>query len=329
MALKFLTGSAASRTDLYDKLNTFLVSQVGWTLLDQGAADGRSYRVYNSKGESGNEDIYLRYGPYSSTDSLEVHAYGFWNATTHAGSREAYANGSSKIVIQEGSSFSFWCYADLDRIFVITKVWSTYYGQYSGLIRRFWDSRIAKLKAAVTAGSSVLCSVSDASILQKSRYYIITDGAKMERVKVVDTDTASTPNHILLESVTQAYAVDAKIGEDPQPVIVTDNNAPGSFNAVSRFDGWTSVSGQPGTCGAAHGGLAANADPETRYGSIVLFPWLVAQNGWDCTELRGEIIGVFAHGGGGATAEQLVTSSSGNFRFFNLAGSGWCAVKES
>lgn len=329
MALHSKMGQATTRTELFTLLIDFLVNTAGWTLHDQGTLDGRDFRVFHSTGESGNENIYLRYGPYSSTDSLEVRAYGYWNPATHSGVREAFTSGSSKIVIQEGGgTTSYWFYADLDRVFIITKVWSTYYGQYSGTIRRFWDDRIARLSAAVSAGSSVLVEVDDASIFTANRDYLIVDNAHIEKVTVLDVDTASTPNSVLIETMLNGYASGAMLGEDPQPVVLTANNAPGSLVSVSKHTGWSSNTGQPGTCGAAHGGLASHTDPESRYGTTLLFPWLVAMTGSDFFELRGELIGVYAHGGSGSQ-EQLISDDNGSYRLFNLSGSGWSAVQES
>lgn len=69
------------------------------------------------------------------------------------------------------------------------------------------------------------------------------------------THTAVTPNTISVETLVRDFASGAKIGEDQQPVINSYYNAPGTFYAVNKFDGWTSVSGQQGRCGAANGGL--------------------------------------------------------------------------
>jgi hypothetical protein len=58
---------------------------------------------------------------------------------------------------------------------------------------------------------------------------------------VTAVDTASTPNTVTLANLVNTYAAGAKIGEDPQPVIVGRNQMPGTFYALNRFDGWTSI----------------------------------------------------------------------------------------
>ena len=175
----------------------------------------------------------------------------------------------------------------------------------------------------------MVLQVNDATVVTPGQDYVIKDDAGIERVRVSAIDTAVTPNTITVETLVRDYASGAKIGEDPQPVVNSYYNAPGTFYAVNKFDGWTSASGQQGRCGAAHGGLQGETDPEMRYGTTILFPWLASMSGSAAyQELRGELIEIFAVGGGNVASEDTIQIGTDSYRVFNLTTGGWCAVKE-
>ncbi|RLC08807.1 MAG: hypothetical protein DRH43_09390, partial [Deltaproteobacteria bacterium] len=159
-------------------------------------------------------------------------------------------------------------------------------------------------------------------------YYVIKDDAEIERVQVTAVDTTSTPNTVTLATLVNTYASGAKIGEDPQPVIIGRNQMPGSFYALNKFDGWASASGQSGSCAAAHGNFHTAANPDKRYGLVTMFPWLVAHTSSTYKELRGELIEIYAIGSGAADSEDVLDLGGATYKIFNLSGPGWCAVKE-
>jgi hypothetical protein len=59
-----------------------------------------------------------------------------------------------------------------------------------------------------------------------------------------------------------------------------------------------------------------------------LFPWLAAHTTAAYKELRGELIEVYAHGGGITDSEDVLDLGGVTYKIFNLSGPGWCAVKE-
>lgn len=329
MAYYSIQGTASGRLDLLNRIKYFLVTTVGWTLHDDQFADARPYVVLMSAGESGAEDIYLRFQIGTSSGRIEVAAFQYWDNTTQTGVNEAFYSSYTCIRAEDSADFIFWLYADLDHLFVVSKIVSTYYGQYSGSIKRFWSSAVAITQAALVNGNNVLVQVNDASIFSPDQYYMIKDHARIERVKTTIVDTTSTPNTITIESLSSDFSAGAKIGEDPQPVITGYYNMPSTFYAVNKFDGWSSASGQRGRCGAAHGNLQSDSDPEQRYGTTILFPWLVSMNGSDSyQELRGELIEIYATGGANVASEDTIEIGADSYRVFNLSGGGWCAIKE-
>lgn len=328
MAYHNTSGTAANTADLLVRLKDFLVGTVGWSLHDDRSGDAEPSYVLASTGESGSEDIFIRFVDDTAADRIAVHAYLFWDAVTHAGVKEAFHNSYSYIKTVDASAFLYWIYADKDHVFIVTKIVATYYGQYSGLIKRFWSGAAAVTQAAAGAGTDITLQVNDASLFTVGLSYIIKDDAGIERVQVSAVDTISIPNTVTLANLANAYAVGAKIGEDPQPLVVGHYQSPGSFYALNKFDGWASAAGQAGSCGAAHGNFQTAANPDQRYGLVTMFPWLVAHTTAAYKELRGELIEVYAIGSGAADSEDVLTLSGTSYKIFNLSGPGWCAVKE-
>lgn len=306
----------------------FLTTTVGWTLHDDMSGDATPSYVFKSYGESGAEDIYLRFIDDSSTDRIFVEAWQYWDSATHTGVNGAWYSSATYIKIRDAAEFIYWFYADLDHVFIVTKIGSTYYGHYSGLLRRFWSDAVALTQAAVTSGSNVVVPVNDAALFLVGERYLIKDNAAIGRVRIVARDTESTPNTVTIESLANGYASGAKIGEDPQPVVAGHYQSPGTFYAINHCNGYQGYNSQVGRSGAANGGLSGDCDPDQRYGRTVLFPWLATFQASDYQELRGEFIEVYAIGGGNVDSEDILEIGTDTYRAFNLSGPGWCAVKE-
>ena len=329
MAYHSTSGTATNTADLLVKLKDFLVTTCGWTLHDDGSATAEPYYVLKSVGESGNEDIYIQIiNDTASVDCISVKGYLYWNAATHVGVKVAFSSAATMISTKDASQFLYWLYADLDHTYVVTKIVATYYGHYSGVIKRFWSGQTALTQGAVTAGSNVVIQVDDASILTVNKRYIMKDNANIERVLVSARDTSATPNTITAAALVNGYAAGAKIGEDPQPVIIGRNTMPSSFYALNKWDGWSSATGQTGNCGSASGNFASNCDPDARYSLVTMFPWLVAMTATNNDELRGELIEVYSIGAGAGDSEDVIDLGTSTYKMFNLSSGGWCAIKE-
>ena len=137
MAYHNTSGTAANTADLLVRLKDFLVGTVGWSLHDDRSGDAEPSYVLASTGESGFEDIFIRFVDDTAADRIAVRAYLYWDAVMHAGVKEAFHNSYSYIKTVDASAFLYWIYADKDHVFIVTKIVATYYGQYSGLIKHF------------------------------------------------------------------------------------------------------------------------------------------------------------------------------------------------
>lgn len=329
MAYHNTSGTATNTADLLVKLKDFLVTTCGWTLHDDGSGQAEPYYVLKSVGESGVEDIYIQFiNDNANTDCISVKGYLYWNAATHTGIKMVYSSGATAISTKDSASFLYWLYGDLDHISVVTKITATYYLHYSGIIKRYWSGAVAVTQAAVSAGSNVVVQVNNASLFAVGSSYIMKDDANIERVQVTARDTGATPNTITVATLAAAYATGAKVGEDPQPVIIGRKDMPGNFYALNRWNGYSSATGQTGGCGAVNTTYAGYADPDVRYGLTVMFPWLVAMTGTGNEELRGELIEVYSIGSGAGDTEDVLDLGTGTYKMFNLTNGGWCAIKE-
>ena len=61
MAYHSTSGTASNTADFLVRLKDFLVGTVGWTLRDDRSGDAEPSYVLASAGESGAEDIFLRF----------------------------------------------------------------------------------------------------------------------------------------------------------------------------------------------------------------------------------------------------------------------------
>ena len=90
MAYQSIQGTTSGRLDLLNKIKDFLVTTVGRTPHDDQSADARPYYVFKSAGESGSEDIYLRFQIGQSSGRIEVAAFQYWDNTIQTGIYEAF-----------------------------------------------------------------------------------------------------------------------------------------------------------------------------------------------------------------------------------------------
>lgn len=327
MSYHSTSGMAASSVDMLGRLKAFLVTTCGWTLHDDQMALAQPYFVAASHGESGKEDIYLQFIKDANANMISVHGSLYWDLVSHVAVKDTFANGSTAFMTKDSTSFLYWIYADLDHVFIVTKIVATYYGHYSGIIRRFWSDRIAVTQGSVSAGSNVAAQVDDASIFTEGSYYIIKDNANIERARITTVNTASTPNTVTFATLVKGYSAGAKIGEDPQPVIVGRTANPGQFFALNKFDGYANTNGHSGSS-SSFSSLPVYTDPDVRYGLIAMFPWFACMVGIGYEEFRGELIDVYCIGSGAGASEDVIDLGTSTYKMFNLDTANWVAVKE-
>lgn len=320
-------GTASNTADMLVKLMNYLTGTCGWTLWEDGMGQAQPYFVVYSPGVSGHEDIYLQFIDDAITDRIAVRSGLYWDTVSHAFVKPVYS-GSTTIYTSDSAAFNYWMFGTLDRLAIVTRIGSNYYVHYSGLLKRFWSSSIAITQQAASAGSNVVVPVNDASVLSPDRYYVIKDNANIARVRVTATDTVSNPNTITIASLATGYSAGAKIGEDPQPVVVGYTNL-GSCLFLNRYDGYNSQSGQVGYVRDFSTYQTQVTDPDARYQMVAMFPVLVTSESSGVEELRGELIDVHSIGPGAGVSEDVIDLGTSTYKMFNLSGSSsWVAILE-
>jgi hypothetical protein len=309
------------------KLKSFLTTVCGWTLWDDQMGQAQPYFVAFSAGESGQEDIYLQFIDDASADRIAVRGALYWDAATHTAIKPVYS-ASTTIVTSDAGSFTYWMFGSLDRVAITTRIGSNYYVHYSGLIKRFWSDKVAVTQQAALAGSDVVVPVNDASVLSPGKYYYIKDNANIARVRVSATDVVSNPNTITIASLATGYAAGAKIGEDPQPIVVGYMNM-GQCLVLNRSDGYSSQSGQVAYLRDFSTYQTQATDPDARYQMVAMFPAFVTSESSGAEELRGELIDLYSIGPGAGVSEDVIDLGTSTYKMFNLTGtSSWVAIRE-
>ena len=327
MAYHSTSGLASNTSDALTKLKTFLTVDCGWTLWDDQMGQAQPYFVVYSAGESGKEDIYLQFIDDATLNKVSVKGALYWNPATHMAVKPVFVSDTTAFLTSDSVPFNYWFFVSLDRVFIVTRLGANYFCHYSGIIKRFWSDEIATTQGDVNSGTNVVVSVNDASILTPGKYYIIKDNANIARVQVTAMDIESTPNHATIATLATGYSAGAKLGEDPQPVIVGNSNLPGC-QFLNRYDGYASQSGHSGNVREFSGYQAGNTDPDCRYHMVAMFPIFVTcePTGWE--EVRGELIDVYCIGSGAGASEDVIDLGTSTYKIFNYTGSIWLAVRE-
>lgn len=329
MAYKSTSGVASNTADMLVKLKDFLTGDCGWTLHDDQMAAAQAYFVAYSTGESGREDIYLQFINDNFVNKISVIGALYWNNVTHTAVKPMSYPDSTAFATSDTAPFNYWIFASLDRVFIVTRFGTSYFAHYSGAIKRFWSDEIAVTQAGVSAGNNVTVAVNDASVLSPGKSYMIKDNANIARVQVTGTDTASTPNMVTIASLATGYSTGAKIGEDPQPVIVGTGGLPGVY-LLNRHDGYSGSGSHPANAREFSGYQTGITDPDCRYRLVAMFPIFVLSETGGYEELRGELSEVFSIGPGAGVSEDVIDLGTATYKIFYIVGgpNTWIAVRE-
>jgi hypothetical protein len=306
-----------------------LTGVCGWTLHDDGMAQAQPYFVVYSARESGKEDIYLQFIDDASANIISVKGALYWDPVTHTAIKPVFSSTTTAVVTSDTAPFNCWMFANLDRVFIMTRMGANYYGHYSGLLKRFWSDRIAITQGGAGVGNNITVPVNDASVLSPGKNYVIKDNANIARVQVTATDISSTPNTVTIATLLTGYSAGAKIGEDPQPVIIGNTNLPGCL-LLNRHDGYAGPGTHTAYARDFNGYQTGRTDPDSRYGLVAMFPIFVTSETGGYDDLRGELIDVYSIGPGAGASEDVIDLGTSTYKMFCLTSGGgtWIAVRE-
>lgn len=170
MAYRSTSGIANNTTDFFSRFKSFIVDTVGWTILSSDLGAANPYLYVSSAGESGKETTFLLFDKFTAnSDKLFVRAALWWNPGTSTAVQPAGTTSYNYISTKDSTTFPYWIYADLDHIFLVTRISTTYSAYYFGGLKRYWSSNMALTQADVNAGSNVVVAVDNASYFKASQ----------------------------------------------------------------------------------------------------------------------------------------------------------------
>lgn len=328
MAYHSTSGIANNTADFFARFRSFIASTVGWSVLAEDLGAANPFLYISSAGESGKETIYLLFDKYASTaDKICVRQSLWWNPSTSSPVQPAGSASYNFILTKDSVTFPYWIYADLDHIVLVTRIATTYYGFYLGILKRYWSADIALTQAEINAGTDVVIPVDDASYFKAGQYYQIINRDKFERMQVTAVDTASSPQTITAAALANEYAVGAKVGEDVAPVTIPRDSQLGQMQTASRFSGWNTSVIDIAVNGSS-GGAYQYAVNDCRYNLVGIFPLWASCGNSGFNEVRGQLIEVYETSTIWGVSEDVIDAGGGiTYKFFYIASRGF-AIRE-
>lgn len=184
MAYHYAAETCSNTADMFGKINTFLVTTVGWTLHDDQSGAGTPYRVYRSPGEDGVGFRYLQV-LLVSTAFVNFRMYRFWDNTTQTGTYQVGYTGTTTGILGSASEFVAFFMGDLDNFFVVSKISDLYRIAGMAKLTTLYADGQTVTTDAVSTGSDVVIPVDDDSFFEEGFYEIAnTNSASGERERV-------------------------------------------------------------------------------------------------------------------------------------------------
>lgn len=338
MAYCSTSGLADNTMHFLTIIKNFLVTTGGWTLVmdNTGGSPSTPTVALKSNGENGKEDVYISFNrpnPANAKLVACVHNY-------HDGISAPVTIGNysyTYVGAVDGGTFLYWIFSSLDRVVLVTKIGTSYNPIYAGLYKRFWSDKYAVTLAPVMQGTNPVIPVDDASIFAPDTRYILRDNTGFEKALISAIDVNANPDTITIASLTRAFGTGAKIGEDPQPLCVSQSNALSYFSTLYRCDGTVptdlgSAYGAGGKCEAWNTGVGAS-QMEKRYSKATLWPIMFSQRDTTLQDIKGELIETYSISSDIGASEDIIQMGSVTYKIFQCvvfnSGGVYMAVRAS
>jgi len=191
------------------ELLTFIDTQIvaaGWTLHDTISS---TKKVYKSNGEDATFTYcYILLDASRNTTNLYFCAYGFWNATTHAGLIPAY--GDYYIASTTAKKYHFIG----DKTFFSVIEQTAYIWLFVGFVPQVFYNPRATVTSSVTSGSNKTINVNAITDFQSGKYYYIFDPSNgtIEKIQITGISSATA---VIVASLTNGYSSNSVIAISP------------------------------------------------------------------------------------------------------------------
>jgi len=213
---KYCANRAVALSELWTRIEA-----MGWTLHDN--QDASSYRVYKSTAEDATRLTGYIKIQWTTSNTIGLIAYYWWNATTHAGLGAAY-NAAELTFATSESGFYLWIWGDKNIVALMTKISSTYYNLGFGhILKRYHDSPETALTENAASGSNVTITVGDTTGFIAGNYYQIIGAGGEGRDRVL-VSSITNGTQMVISNLPRAYNSGSVIGACPMIFGVSQQN---------------------------------------------------------------------------------------------------------
>lgn len=320
MAWSYTSGTATSRADFLSKLNTFLVSTLGWTLHDDLTGSSPVCYVWKSTGEDGTQVIFIRMWISTTADRLGMIAYRFWDEAAHTGYTPTltYAAGGAHCVAAE-AGFVYFLYGDKNTVYAVTKKASDYYCISFGQVTPAWSSSLATTANAESAGSNVEIEVDTVVPFEAGKKYQIMNFNSATGNPELVTVSSVGASSIVVATLANDHPAGAVIGELPGR-----NYAGGHTGSVwlASCQFWKGDGSPAAGLLDAMTALAGYADPDAQQGYYWCVPVFLGADAF----MYGSLRNAYRVSPGSVIAsEDTIVINGVTYKYFYVySGSGIC-----
>jgi len=246
-------------------IQAFMVA-AGWTSHDTLDADSEVYKTNGSA--HGYPYIYLELRRVTTTVTFTLWLY--WNATTHVGTTQAYANTTYDQVVWDAATKMFMV-GNAD--FVAIGKFVANQSLLVGFLDKLFYDTITTTTALASTGSGVSLAVASSTGFSKGQKIQIV-GVDTEGRDQLQVQTIVDSTHIQVTSLPRDYASGAFVGVTPCPAMMGGYNSTlSNFAELCRFDHVGDEDGIIGEYAIATAAiLSTYLDPDAGTGQYGLVP---------------------------------------------------------
>jgi len=300
------------RAGTYD----YSTTGIGWTLhdavyaIDENTLSSGDYFVVYSPGESGDDDMYIKFTYGTAGTWLYSRGFLYWDNATHAGVLSFPSTDYD--VMPAGSGYKLWVYGDLST-FAAVQYNGAYYGGWWGKSENLlYSDTVATSSAAVGTGTDVVITLDAVpATWQVGQALFIRDTVTAKKIVI-----KAIAGLDITADITTAMAAGCKLQADWSFFVSGQNNFYAYQYGIAAHDGTFGGSSAYAT-GSAPTLITGSAAPDTMNGDIPA----ARIDLYDTTPdaYYGTLRNIFSVKNTGRVDEEvLVTKEGGQYRYFYL-----------
>lgn len=228
------------RNGTYD----YSTTGIGWTLhdssyaIDEDNISDNDWFVVYSAGESGEEDMYMRFKFYHATTSwLMTSGYLYWDNSTHAGSF-VFSTALGTATFTKSTDHVLYIFGDLDSFVVAQEYGVTAIGEiiyFGRLLPQLYGDELAISSGSLSSGSAVSITLDAVpSTWKVGQNIYIRDDDHTEIITII-----SIGGNVITADLVNSYTANCKLRAEYQWVVGQGNSFPAAYGFPVRQKGLT------------------------------------------------------------------------------------------